>query len=71
MFARALTFLNSLSASVLTVSLVGLTLVVGYFDYLAGTDTTFSAIYLFPIGAAAWFLGRPIVYALAVLSSIL
>jgi len=71
MFARALFFLNSLSPSVLRASLVGLALVIGYFDYLAGTDTTFSAIYLFPIAAAAWLLGRPTAFGLAILSSIL
>jgi signal transduction histidine kinase len=71
MLASALKFLKTLSPSALFAALVGLTLVIGYFDYIVGTDTTFSAIYLFPIGAAAWFLNRPAAYALAVLSSIL
>ena len=50
--------------------LTGGTFVTGYFDYLAGPDTTFSAIYLFPIGIAAWFFKRRVAYALAILSSI-
>ena len=51
--------------------LTGVTFLIGYFDYLAGTDTTFSAIYLFPIGIAAWFSKRKTAYALAILSSVL
>jgi signal transduction histidine kinase len=64
-------FLQSLSPPVLLTALAGLTLVIAYFDYRAGTDTTFTAIYLFPIGAAAWFLNRRIASVLAALSSIL
>ena len=71
MFARIYKFLEGLSPSTLVALLTGLTFAIGYCDYLAGTDTTFSAIYLFPIGTAAWFLKRPIAYALAILSSIL
>jgi signal transduction histidine kinase len=71
MFGRTYKFLEALSPSTLVALLAGFTLAIGYFDYLAGTDTTFSAIYLFPIGIAAWFLKRPVAYALAVLSSIL
>jgi signal transduction histidine kinase len=71
MFARAHDFLNRLSPLVLSLLLIGLTLAAGYFDYLTGTDATFSAIYLFPIGASAWFLGRPAVYTLAILSAVL
>lgn len=70
MFARALKFLNSLSPLRLTMGLLGLTLLTGVIDFQTGTDATFSAIYLFPIGIAAWFLGRPIAYGLAVLSTI-
>jgi signal transduction histidine kinase len=43
----------------------------GYLDFLTGTDTTFSGIYLFPIGAAAWLLNPTAAYGLAILSSIL
>jgi hypothetical protein len=43
-----------------------LALVIGYFDYIAGTDTTFSAIYLFPIALAAWFVNLPAAYALSI-----
>jgi signal transduction histidine kinase len=71
MFARIYKFLETLSPTTLIVLLTGVSLVIGYFDYLAGTDTTFSAIYLFPIGIAAWFLKRRIAYILAILSSIL
>jgi signal transduction histidine kinase len=62
---------KTVSPSVLIAGLAALTLVVGYFDYLAGTDTTFSAIYLFPIAAAAWFVNLPAAYALSTLSSLL
>jgi signal transduction histidine kinase len=64
-------FLQSLSPPVLLTTLTGLTLVIGYFDYRAGTDTTFTAIYLFPIGAAAWFFDRRTASVLAAVSSIL
>ena len=50
MFVRIYKFLERLSPSTLTTLLAAFTLVIGYFDYLAGTDATFSAIYLFPIG---------------------
>lgn len=71
MFDRIFKFLQSLSPRVLLSALGGLTLLIGYFDYRAGTDTTFTAIYLFPIGAAAWFLNRQTAYVLAALSSTL
>ncbi len=71
MFARIYRFLERFSPSTLFALLAGITLVIGYFDYLAGTDTTFSAVYLFPIGIAAWFLKRWAPYVLAILSSIL
>jgi signal transduction histidine kinase len=71
MFAATLKFLERLPSPVLFLELGGLTLLIGYFDYWTGTDTTFSAIYLFPICAAAWFLDRKAAYALAVLSSVL
>src|ERR1700676_3429649 len=71
MFARIYKFLERLSPSTLVALLTGVTFGIGYFHYLAGTDTSFSAIYLLPIGTAAWFLKRPIAYALAILSSFL
>jgi signal transduction histidine kinase len=71
MFARIYKFLERRSPPTLVALLTGFTFIIGYFHYLAGADTTFSAIYLFPIGIAAWFLKRPIAYALAILSSIL
>jgi len=71
MFAGFLKFPESIPKTALLIALTGLTVVVGSFDYFASTDTTFSAIYLFPIGAAAWFLGRPAAYGLAILSSLL
>ena len=71
MFASALASLKQLSSAALFATLAGLTFLIGYLDYLTGTDTTFSAVYLFPIGAAAWLLNRPAAYALAVLSTIL
>src|SRR4051812_43800849 len=71
MLAKALKVLSRVHPAVLTTGLVVLTLVVGYFDYVAGTDATFSAIYLFPIAAAAWLVNLPAAYALSILSSVL
>src|SRR6185437_152126 len=71
MFARALKFLETLSRPVLLAALAGLTFAIGYFDFRAGTDTTFTAIYLFPIAAAAWFQSLRAAYMIALLSSIL
>jgi signal transduction histidine kinase len=71
MFANVLKRIEAISPSLITIVLTALTLVIGYFDYLAGTDTTFSAIYLFPIAASAWFVNLPTAYALSILSSVL
>jgi signal transduction histidine kinase len=71
MFAKALKYLEGLSQRGLLLLLAGVTLVIGYCDYLAGSEITFSGIYLFPIVIAAWFLGRPAAYAWSVLCSIL
>jgi signal transduction histidine kinase len=70
-FGRSLTFLKTLPPLVMIVMLTALSLGIGYLDYRTGTDTTFSAIYLFPIVAAAWFVSLPFAYGLAVLCSIL
>lgn len=71
MFGLLLKLLKIPKPPVLFAILAALTVLIGYFDYISGTDTTFSAIYLFPIGAAAWFLNPTSAAALAVLSSIL
>src|SRR5215471_12258928 len=71
MLSKLLKSLKALSPPLLILVLAALTLVVGYFDYITGTDTTFSAIYLFPIAAAAWFVNLPAAYALSILSSLL
>lgn len=70
MFARALKYLDGMSQRALLLLLTAVTLVIGYFDYIAGSEITFSGIYLFPIMAAAWFLSRPAAYAWSVLCSI-
>ena len=49
--------------------LLAFTTVTGFVDYLAGVDTTFSAVYLFPITLAAWYLGRPVAFGFCVLST--
>ena len=69
--ASALQILKRSSPAALVTGLIAATSVIGYFDYIAGTDATFSAIYLFPIAAAAWFVGLPAAYGLAILSSLL
>ena len=71
MFAHALKYLETLPPKVLLVPLGALTLVVGTIDYFAGTDATFSAAYLIPIGMAAWLLGPPSAYVFAIISSLL
>jgi len=71
MLARLLKSLKAVSAPVLMTVLAAFTLAIGYFDYITGTDTTFSAIYLFPIAAAAWSVNLPAAYALSILSSLL
>ncbi len=69
MFARALTFLNSCSPAFLTAALLALISFVGLIDYYTGADATFSALYLFPIGMAAWFINRPVAYVFAIISA--
>jgi signal transduction histidine kinase len=71
MFASALASLKKLSPAALLATLASLAFLIGYLDFLTGIDTTFSAVYLFPIGAAAWLLNRTAGYGLAILSSIL
>jgi signal transduction histidine kinase len=71
MFARGLKLLDALSRATLLALLTGLCLLTGLVDYFAGTDASFSGIYLIPISIAAWFAGRPVAYGLAVLSSFL
>src|SRR5262249_32318869 len=68
-FAKALGFFDKLSPAALLSILLGFTSLVGVVDYFAGVDTTFSAIYLFPIGVAAWYLGRPIALGFCILST--
>ncbi len=70
MFARALKFLETLPRATLLLLLTLLTCLIGLADYLTGTDTTFSGLYLFPIWIAAWFLGRRVAYGFAILSSV-
>lgn len=70
MFARALKFLETLAPARLLLFLALLTSLIGLADYLTGTDTTFSGLYLLPICVAAWFLGRRVAYGFAVLSSV-
>jgi signal transduction histidine kinase len=71
MIAKAPHFFEKLPPPTLIAVLAALTLGVGYIDYITGTDTTFSGIYLFPIAAAAWFGGRVPAYGLAIASSVL
>jgi signal transduction histidine kinase len=68
-FARALAFLDKLSPAALITALFALISIVGFVNYLSGVDTTFSAIYLFPISIAAWYLGRQVALGFCFLSS--
>src|SRR6185295_14280314 len=71
MFANALKYLEALPPALLMALLVLLTLGIGLIDYAAGTDATFSAAYLVPIGIAAWLFSGPSPYLFAILSSLL
>jgi signal transduction histidine kinase len=71
MLAATLKFMDSLPRALLAVLLGAATCIVGIIDYLTGTDTTFTAIYLIPIGFAAWFLGRAPAFGFAIVSSVL
>ena len=44
--------------------------VVGYLDWVTGTELAFSAFYLLPIGYAAWFGGRRIGFGVALVAAI-
>ena len=46
-------------------------LLIGCVDYLSGNEISWSIIYVFPIGLAAWYVGRGLGYVLSVLSVIL
>jgi len=70
-FERTLKFLEGLSPAALFVPLAALTGISAFVDYIIGTDTTLTVIYMFPIGIAAWFLGTRIAYGFAVVSSVL
>jgi len=70
MFARTLRFVDSLPPPLLFLLLALVTGVIGFADYLTDTDATFSALYLFSICVAAWFLGRKVAYGFAIVSSI-
>src|ERR1043165_8566310 len=70
MFSIGLAYLDRLPRPVLGALLAALTCGIGVIDYFTGTDTTFSAIYLLPIGIGAWFLGRPAAYIFAIASSL-
>src|SRR5258705_12333292 len=70
MFVSALKFQEPLPPDTLLLLLTLLTCLIGLADYLTGTDTTFSGLYLFPIWIAAWFLGRRVAYGFAIRSSV-
>ena len=44
--------------------------IVGYLDWVTGTELAFSAFYLLPIGYAAWFGGRRIGFAVALMAAV-
>jgi signal transduction histidine kinase len=69
--AKLVRFLESLPRPVILFLFGALNALIGVVDYLTGTDATFSALYLFPICAAAWFVGIGAAYGFAVLSSVL
>jgi signal transduction histidine kinase len=71
MFAHALKYLEALPQAVLIALLLLVTFLIGVVDFFAGTDATFSAVYLVPIGMSAWLLGGTAAYGFAILSSVL
>ena len=71
MLSGWLKYLEKLPKATLGVLLAYLTCFIGLIHYFAGTDATFSAIYLVPIGIAAWFIGQRSAHLFAIASSIL
>jgi signal transduction histidine kinase len=51
-------YLGSLSKTVLIISGLVLTILIGFLDYLTGPDLAFIIFYLFPIALVTWFAGR-------------
>lgn len=66
----ALRFLGSLRRPTLIACLFALTGLVGFLDYVVGSNATFVSLYLIPMGIAAWFLGLPVSYVIAGLSTV-
>lgn len=60
--------LRRLSPEALAALLLSMVLAIGAADYFASTDISFSAIYLFPIAAAAWLLNVRFAFALSLIS---
>jgi signal transduction histidine kinase len=71
MVVTALRYLGSRPRPILIASLFILTCIVGLLDYLVGSNATFVSLYLIPMGIAAWFLGMPVSYLIATLSTVL
>jgi signal transduction histidine kinase len=69
MLAEALTSLDKAPKLTLTILLLAFTTIVGFFNYISGIDTTFSAVYLLPIAIAAWHLSRTVALGFCILST--
>ncbi|MGA9453556.1 MAG: hypothetical protein WBW41_19690 [Verrucomicrobiia bacterium] len=60
---------NNLRYKIILASLASLS-VVCYFDYITGYDLHFFVFYFLPVSLCAWYLGRPTVVMMAVLSGV-
>jgi len=67
---RLLEKLERLSRPTLIAAGLGLLLLIGVVDYLAGFEMLFSVFYLLEVGLAAWFVGRGFGLIMSVLSAI-
>ncbi len=62
--------LEELDDRILLVLLVGLSILLGYLDYLSGFEFSFSLFYLFPVMVAAWFVNQKSAVYLSFFSTI-
>src|SRR5580700_3481091 len=67
---RLLERLERLSRPTLIAAGLGLLVLIGLVDYLAGFEMLFSVFYLLEVGLAAWFVGRGFGLVMSVLSAI-
>ena len=71
MFFKISEYLLGKPKTFLTIINVALVLILGFIDYLAGYEISFSIFYLFPIALVAWFVGKRPAFMVGLLSAIM